>query len=134
MFRNYLIVAVRNLRRHKVYSLINVSGLAVGMTCAILIFMYVSNEWRFDRFHENSERIYRIVRKTQTGNDDLTFTPGTSGALAFSLLQDFPEVRNATHLWNRYVPVLVGFEDDAFYQDICVVDPNFLEFFHLSSD
>lgn len=129
MFRNYLTVAIRNLLRHKVYTIVSISGLAVGMTCFILIFMYVGNEWRYDQFHENSGRIYRIVRKTQTGNDDLTFTPGTSGALARSILRNFPEVQNSTHLWHRYVPVLVGYEENSFYQNICLVDPHFLEFF-----
>ena len=62
MFRNYLTVALRHLRRHKVYTLINVSGLAIGIAFCILTFLFVRNEWTYDAFHENADRIYRVYR------------------------------------------------------------------------
>ena len=66
MFRNYLIVAVRNLLRQKLYAFINVFGLAIGLACCILIFLYVRHEWQYDAFHENADRIFRvIVRETR---------------------------------------------------------------------
>ena len=60
MFRNYLIVAVRHLLRQKLYAFINVFGLAVGLACCILIFLYVRHEWQYDAFHENADRIFRV--------------------------------------------------------------------------
>jgi len=57
MFENYLKVAVRNLLRYKAYSFINISGLALGITCCILILMYVQHELSYDRYHENADRI-----------------------------------------------------------------------------
>ena len=62
MFRNYLIIAVRNLKRQKVYSAINILGLAVGIAFCILTFLYLRNEWTFDTFHENgsSPSIVRV--------------------------------------------------------------------------
>jgi len=59
MFKNYLKVAFRNLAKHKVYTMINVLGLAVGIACCILIALFVRSEWSFNRFHANTERIHR---------------------------------------------------------------------------
>ncbi len=59
MFKNYLKVAFRYLARHKGYTFINVLGLSVGIACCILIALFVRSEWSFNRFHPNSERIYR---------------------------------------------------------------------------
>ena len=65
MFRNYLIVAFRNLIRHKVYSFINILGLATGMACVILIMLFIQHELSYDRNHENADRIYRVLRETR---------------------------------------------------------------------
>ena len=67
MLKNYLIIAWRNFRKHKSFSLINSAGLAVGMACFILIMLYVQFELSFDRYHEKADRIYRIVAQ-QSGN------------------------------------------------------------------
>ncbi|MBT4499993.1 MAG: FtsX-like permease family protein [Gemmatimonadetes bacterium] len=63
MLRNYLTVAFRNLLRYKVYSFINISGLALAIGCCLLIFLFVWNEWTYDTFHENADRIYRVYEK-----------------------------------------------------------------------
>lgn len=60
MFKNYLKIAFRNLWKQKVYSFINILGLAVGMSACLLIYLFINNELRFDRFHEKGERIYRL--------------------------------------------------------------------------
>jgi putative ABC transport system permease protein len=59
MIKNYFKVALRYLSRHKGYTLINTTGLAVGITCCILIMLFVKSEWSFDRFHSKSDDIYR---------------------------------------------------------------------------
>src|SRR5688572_9642929 len=59
MLKNYLKVDLRYLARHKGYSIINILGLSVGITCCILIMLFVKSEWSFDRFHKKSDRIYR---------------------------------------------------------------------------
>ena len=61
MLSNYLKITFRNLFKYKAFSLINISGLAIGMTCCILILLWVLDELSFDRFHENSGDIYRII-------------------------------------------------------------------------
>lgn len=60
MIRNYLLVALRNLGRQFSYSLINVSGLAIGIACSLVMFLFVYNEWSYDRHFENGERVYKI--------------------------------------------------------------------------
>ena len=62
MFQNYLKIAYRNLVRHKIYSFINISGLAIGIAFCVLAFLFVRNEWTYDAFHENADRIYRVYR------------------------------------------------------------------------
>ena len=61
MIRNYLTIAFRNIVRHKVYSIINISGLAIGMACCMLILFWVKGELRYDKFNKNFDDIYRVV-------------------------------------------------------------------------
>jgi putative ABC transport system permease protein len=61
MFKNYLKITLRNLRKHKVYSFINIMGLAIGITCCLLTLLYVQDELSYDRFHQRSVRIFRLV-------------------------------------------------------------------------
>lgn len=88
MLRNYMIVAYRNLMRHKVYSLINVAGLSIGIAFCILTFLYVRNEWMYDTFHENADRIYRAYIVDRTGARSMTPVP-----LGPALEEAFPDVR-----------------------------------------
>ena len=88
MFRNYLIVAYRNLMRHRVYSLINVAGLSIGIGFCILTFLYVRHEWTYDAFHENADRIYRAYIVDRTGTSGETPDP-----LGPALEEAFPDVR-----------------------------------------
>lgn len=63
MFKNYFKTAFRNLARNKIYSFINIAGLSTGLTCAMLIMLYVKDEISFDRFHKNADNIYWIGSK-----------------------------------------------------------------------
>lgn len=97
MLRNYIVVAWRNLLRYKLYSLINVVGLAVGMTCCILMLLWVQDELSFDLFHEKADRIYRIVTENQAR---------TAFPLGPQLQKDFPEIEQVVRLsdqWERLV-------------------------------
>ncbi|MEO9869853.1 ABC transporter permease [Ekhidna sp.] len=66
MFRNYFKVTYRNFIKQKVYSMLNISGLAIGLACAILIFIYISDELSYDKFHSKSDRIYRVLEKFES--------------------------------------------------------------------
>ena len=99
MFINYFKIAFRNILRHRVYTFINVSGLAIGMTCSILIFLFVQDELRFDRFHANADRIYRVIQDHDDPNIILPIAL-TQAPLASTLKRDYPEIIDAV-CYNR---------------------------------
>ncbi len=72
MFGNYLLVALRNLKRHKLFSLINISGLAIGISASLVIFLLVQYDFSFDKFHKDRDRIYRVVSDLQFPGQFLT--------------------------------------------------------------
>ncbi|MDP6037504.1 MAG: ABC transporter permease, partial [Candidatus Latescibacteria bacterium] len=127
MLKNYLIVAVRNLLRYKVYSLINVLGLAVGMACCILILLYVQDELNYDRHHEKGDRIYRVLRERHVGTGSSSVNSGISGAMAPALRRDFPEVEQAVRVMDR--SAFVRYKDKIFEQRICISEAPILEMF-----
>lgn len=95
MFRNYLLIMIRNLGRQKSYSLINIIGLAIGMSCCLIILMLVGDELSYDRFHENADRIYRITLDAYV--DDKAFqTVRSSSPVAEALRKELPQVEAAT--------------------------------------
>jgi len=99
MIKNYLTIAVRNLRKQSFYTLINVFGLAVGLASCLLILLYVNQELSFDKHHREYERIYRVDAEIVFGANHhrLAVTPGP---LAEALRHDFPEVQNVARFWN----------------------------------
>ena len=74
MIKNYLTVAIRNLARHRIYSAINIIGIAIGLAFCILTYLFVHNEWTYDTFHENADRIYRVYIKQYFGQFFLKVT------------------------------------------------------------
>ena len=91
MIKNYFKIAFRNILRHKVFSFINILGLAVGMTACFLIFLYVQFETSYDNFHSKADRIYRIVADVKTPSETIT-TGLTTDPVAVYVKKDFPEV------------------------------------------
>src|SRR5947207_12909340 len=69
MFKNYFKTAFRNLWRNKIYSIIKILGLGIGLTVCMLIFLYTKDEISFDRFHKNKAQIYRIIQNWKFGQD-----------------------------------------------------------------
>ena len=131
MIKNYLKTAWRNLLRQKGFSLINIFGLASGMACSLLIFLYVTDENSYDRFNKNSENIYRVVKDFV--NDDGTKLPDatTPPALAPALQNEIPEVVHTTRVypsWGRNFLIQSGkkkITDEKVYR----VDSSFFDVF-----
>jgi len=92
MFRNYLLVAFRNLTQNKVYSLINILGFALGLTICILISLYVYNDLSFDRFHTKADNIYRMYTIDSAQGVSSSHVGITMPALPPALLETVPEV------------------------------------------
>lgn len=133
MIHNYLKVAFRNIRRQKGYSFINIAGLAVGMACTILISFYILDELSYDKYHEKSDSIYRLVQILDPGTEHEYETIVQSALYAPLLLEEIPEVKNAARIyapkiWGR--SVLIGYKDKIFYtQELIFADASLFEMF-----
>ncbi len=99
MIKNYMKVAWRNLIKNKVFSLINIVGLATGLTCFILITLYVSDEISYDRFNEKADRIYRINSFIKLGGSELRLAV-SSDPMGAVLKKDFPQVEEFVRFYN----------------------------------
>ena len=104
MLRNYLTVAWRNLRRRPGFSALNVIGLAAGLTCVILIGLWVKHELSYDDFHPNAERTYRVLRTTNAPGPEGT-TAGTPSALAPTLDEQYAQIETVVRVRERTYPV-----------------------------
>ena len=124
MFQNYLKVAFRKMMRQKVFSLINIAGLAIGMAICILIFLWVQDELNYDRFHENADNIYRIVMNDQ--NYGIRW-PVVSIPVGPAVEQDFPEVIDSVRISD--FRGLITHEDKKFDEIGAYVDSSFFEIF-----
>ncbi len=98
MFKNYLKIAVRSLFKHKVYSFINILGLAVGIAASVLIFLYVRDESSYDRFHANAGRIYRITADWSNRGDSKIHQLGTPSILARTIRDKYPQAESVAQL------------------------------------
>ncbi len=130
MLKNYLKVALRNLRRHKGYSFINIGGFAIGMACCLLILIHVRHELSYDRYHKDAERIYRIVLDIRTRTSNRVFAP-ISATVAPALEADYPQVEHTA----RVIPIssrLVKREGTFFYEDrFMYADQNLFDIFNI---
>ena len=126
MFKNYLGIAWRNIRRHKGYSFINIAGLAIGMACSLLILLWVQDELRFDRFHENGDDIYRVIQDIKFSDHDTTWAI-TQGPLGPSLENDFPEIMRAMRFTWRRMFLTAG--DKKFEEILGMADGSIFEMF-----
>lgn len=127
MLRNYLTVAYRNLIRHKVYSAINIIGLAIGISFSILAFLYVRHEWSFDAFHEKAHRIYRVYSKAEVGEGSVAMAT-MPGPLGPALAEAFPEQMQRVvriHTRNR----TLQYEERSLRARIAYIDPGFWDVF-----
>src|SRR5215203_3823864 len=88
MIKNYLKIAWRNLMKNKVFSLINILGLTIGITVCMMIFLFIMNEFSFDKFHSNKKNIYRVMRGVDASKNKVAYI---SGPYAPALLNDFPD-------------------------------------------
>ncbi len=98
MIRNYIKIAFRNLWRHKSFSLINIVGLAIGMTAFMLIFMYVHFELSYDRYHTKADQVYRLNVDLKSANDLMKFS-WSSAPMGPAIKADFPEVMEQTRFF-----------------------------------
>lgn len=127
MIINYLKTAIRSLLRNKTFSLINILGLSIGMAACLLIMLWIQNELNFDKFHENRDKIYRVMsygqRYFENGSEATPAPLGLQGA------RQIPEIENVT-LFEGVNDLLFQYGDKGFYQKGGIIaDTSFFSFF-----
>ncbi|MDE2701238.1 MAG: ABC transporter permease [Gemmatimonadota bacterium] len=124
LLSSYLKTALRNLARHRIYSAINIIGIAIGLAFCILTFLFVHNEWTYDTFHENADRIYLVYRQSDGLVSGITPDP-----LGPAIAEAFPDIQTVRFSFDRKK---IGTEDRAFRAQLGYVDPSFLDIFSFS--
>ena len=130
MLLNYLKFGLRNLGRKKVYSFINIFGLAVGLACFLFIALYIFDELTYDRFHKDGDSIYRIVEhKTSTAGKESNVI-----SIAYNISKkaekDFPEIQQTTRFSMLGRSNVINSENNkVFYEDYAIGDPGFFKVF-----
>ena len=129
MFRNYLKIAWRNLLRNKTFSFINISGLAIGLSCFLLIALYVLDELSFDRYNAKADDIYRINADIRFGGAELRL-PFTADQMGELMKKDYPQVEQYTRIYTSSGPKLIK-KGNAYIneQKVAHVDSTFFDVF-----
>jgi putative ABC transport system permease protein len=115
MFKNLLKTAVRHIRKHFGYSLLNILGLTLGISSALFLIIYVSDELSYDRYHENADRIYRVSAKITETDDQFTWNVAQI-PMGPQVVQDYPEVQSFV----RFIPMpraLYKYEDKEYIEE-----------------
>jgi len=129
MIQNYAVVAARNFRKHKAYSLINVAGLAIGIAVSLFIFLWIRDETGFDRFHAGAADIYRLTEEQKGADGSIFPVAVTPELLGPGLKSDFPEVLDFARYRSLGKTLVVCGEKRFYAGGIAFADPSFLDMF-----
>jgi len=124
MLSNYLKIAWRNLSRNKIFSIINILGLSLGIAVVLLIIVFVKHEFSYDQFVTDKENVYRVFRYWSEGDGKTAWTPSR---LAEKLKTDFPEVKAASGLSPGGEQLLEYQTDQAYIKETASVDSTFFQ-------
>jgi len=128
MIRNYFKIAWRNLKKNKVFSVINILGFAIGLTCFTFIAAYVYNELSYDTYPTEAKNIYRL-NLSVVGNGDVAVYPDVDVAVGDGIKNAFHEVRAFTRFF--HVTDFVKYKEAQFKEDLAFADANFLQMFSI---
>lgn len=130
MLKNYLTIALRSINKHLGYASVNIFGLTIGITSFLLILVIIRYELSFDRFHKDSELIYRINNELQLSNGNYKY-PTCTPALPYALKEELPEVTDYTRLSGGGQQVIIEVETELYREDdLFFAEQNFLNFFN----
>jgi putative ABC transport system permease protein len=131
MIKNYLLIAIRSLKKQLAYSTINVFGLALGLAAILLITLWISDELSYDRFHENGKNIYRVSVDFRSG--EMSNRTNVSPAVLLpSMLKDVPELETGVRLFNpsSFRPMTIAYQDNIFQEtQVLFADSSFFKVF-----
>jgi len=127
MFKNYFKIAWRNLSRNKIFSIIKILGLSIGLMVCMLIFLYTRDEISYDQFHENKAQLYRIIQTWQFGKDPVQTMGITNSIVGESFAKEIPEVQQYVRV--NGVAVTVKKNNEVLTENPLFVDDNFFSVF-----
>ena len=127
MLKYNLVTSFRSIKRNLSFSLINISGLSIGLTLVIILFVWLQFEFSFDKFHENADRIFRVLVEfeREKSSDNFADTPAPLGE---ALKKDIPEVIDYVR-FGYLGRVLVNYENEQFWEEIELADPSIFKIF-----
>ena len=130
MLKNYLQIAIRNMKRDKIFTMINIIGLAVGITCFIALAVYIVNEFSYDKYNKKADQIYRVYVQSNINNVE-TNNSKTAAPLGAELKSDFPEVINYVRI-GYFGSHYFRYKDKVFKEwDIYTADSTYFDIFTL---
>src|SRR4030095_3951745 len=130
MIQNSLKIGLRQIRKNKLYSSINVIGLALGISCLLLALLYVKDEQSFDVFHANNPNLYRITTTVVTNKEDGKHTVGGTGQVQAPIFKaEVPEIREYTRIWGGDIFGEVNANEKSLNLRMLFVDPTFFKVF-----
>jgi putative ABC transport system permease protein len=129
MLRNYILIAIRNMVRSRLYSILNITGLAVGAAACLLILLYVQDELSFDRFHDRAGDIYRMNMALEVPERSMDFAT-VAHVQGPQILSEFPEVENCVRLTHYRSGRIIDYKEHSFEEDgLLYADPSFFDVF-----
>ena len=133
MLKNYFKIAWRNLKSNKAYATINIIGLSLGIACSILIFTFISHQLSYDNFHNNKERIYRLV--TEWHNEEVNYSQAVPQPLGKAFRTDFSFDENTARIidYRNTLITLVGDKQNRKFNEengVAFVEPDFFKIFN----
>ena len=135
MIKNYFLIALRNFWRNRIFSLINISGLAIGISASLVIYLIVHHEFSYEKFQKNGDRIYRVVTNMHFPEQDFK-NAGVPGPLPAAVRGEIPGIEKSTVFWQSYsikvtVPSRAENKKDFRRQDnIVFADEYYFRFFN----
>jgi putative ABC transport system permease protein len=132
MLKNYLLIAMRNLLKNKVYSFINIFGLSVGITCCVLLGLYIKDELSYEKHFEGADRVYRITSTFVQKDLPNELIQRTSPPVAMAMLEEIPELESATRVVSppEVTQHLLKYKDKALFEELgFLVDSTFFQVF-----
>lgn len=130
MLKNYFKIALRTIRRNSVYSIISILGLAIAITGATLLYLYVNNELSYDGFHDKAERVYRVVEIYESSESETRYFGQTAPVLGATLAENFPEVEDMVRLYQPVGHINLQWKGERISErNWLMADPGIFELF-----
>lgn len=128
MFKNHVKIALRHLLKNRSYTLINILGLVIGITCSLMIYLYIQHELSYDTYHQKTDRIYRCYNNLERPKGDYEVYATCPTAVGGNINNDYPEVELAVRL-RKLEQRYITYGDRKYYEDIALADTSLFDIF-----